>query len=248
METNRQNYSELIASIKDRESKKRPVRRSLIPDPAVEGRDAGPELAIFKSNESLETSTEIEDDPVYYSIHAYEATFHDSDSESSCPLQHYTSDDPVNFHSFEMSAPENSPEKTEAVAKQTSSRNREDKEDESAENSKSDTKEKSTEGISRLVGVYSATTDAETSDDDCVPPSPNTTISRTTKRAKFSLNMNDTGTNNLNRSNDSREDHLVGHQLAMSIASDFTFDSSSNESLPSSRVNSMQSPTEFRLL
>ncbi|XP_043270745.1 E3 ubiquitin-protein ligase RAD18-like isoform X2 [Venturia canescens] len=222
LETNRQNFNDLIASIRERESKKRPVRRSLISKPEIESQEARSEVQPAESNETVETSSAIEDDPMYYSIHAHEATFYDSDSESSCPLQHYTSDDTVNFHSFEMAVSESSPEKN-VTSGQSCSRTFEENKNQSQEYPSPEEKDEPDKSI------YSATTDNETSDEDYIPPSPNTTISHTTKRAKFSLRASNQETNNFIQSNDQEKDILAGHKLAMSIVQDFTYDSSSND-------------------
>lgn len=223
----------MIAAIKNRESsKKLPVRRSLVGKDEKSLADKSTENHVPENNLMHINDNDEADAGAPYSMVDYENLFQDSDSSSTCPLQHYTSDDPTSFLSIQMaSADNNSP--TPSSAKSSPFKMRLSGENatnlpasaEKNTNRNDPSSEKTSANVAK--DVYNITTDSESSDEDVIPPSPEAATSHSTKRPKLSLQQ-------MQKIDDKKPkfelEKSEGQKLALSIARDFTFDSSSNDS------------------
>ena len=230
METHKQSYQDLIAAVKNREeSRKAPARRSLIKENTQVAETEPSDN--HDSENNLIPITEHEDNDAY-SVTAFycETAFQDSDSDSSCPLQHYTSDDPVNSLSLRMSTSDSSKSPVKAPRSSQSSAN--------SSVSPVKTLSHSSSKLSTICStteerdIFLVTTDSD-SDEDAVPLSPQITMSQFNKRAKLSVSR----TNNNTREFERNQQSLEGQNLALSIAQDFTFDISSDDSVGSNAIN-----------
>lgn len=196
LEENKQSFQDLINSMKKREK----IDKSNSPD-----------NNIFTDNEKIETSSPVKDPNIRddcseldNSMSMFESGFQDTSSESSCPLQRYTSDHPVNFLSVEINENAMSPKKMKPV-------------DLNNEN-------KIVNIPQENLDVYDQTTDVDSSEDESVagsvPGELQGLINHLKKEEK--TNLNDKTAENVKE--------IQAKKLARSIADDFVVDSSEEES------------------
>ncbi|XP_015589523.1 E3 ubiquitin-protein ligase RAD18-like [Cephus cinctus] len=116
LDANKTNFQELIQNIKDRRNPKKPVRRSILPpsekqDSVVTSIKKDP-----TEDDSSNAANESEESNLHYHLNHEEFAFQDNDSNTSCPLQWYTGDDPMRFVMTELNS-DASPDKSSSCSK-----------------------------------------------------------------------------------------------------------------------------------